>query len=274
MVSERRASATTTVSGVSTSRTVASGPDRICCTSARSSWSRCDGVEHRVPRHRHPGGPGQHRPERLHHPALDREHPRHVPAERLRQRQQSQGLRRGSAVDHDHVPAVTDRVGPQLEERQHLLGTRDHGQLLRGDRVDTGRVEHRHQVALDLAPGPLEAALRVDLLDPQPRLDLGRLGPERCRTGAEGVAERVCRVGRHDQGPPPGTRGERRRTGGGGGLADPALAGEEDDAHEVTPAQRDSTRFFRPFSAVSMMTFSALRLSIPIIGIDTSTASR
>ena len=36
----------------------------------------------------------------------------------------------------------------------------------------------------------------------------------------------------------------------------------------------DSTRFFRPFSAVSMMTFSALRRSMPIIGIEMSTASR
>ena len=35
-----------------------------------------DRVEHRVPRHRHPGRAGQHRPERLDHPALDREHPR------------------------------------------------------------------------------------------------------------------------------------------------------------------------------------------------------
>ncbi len=78
------------------------------------------------------------------------------------------------------ITSQRSRIGvvPQLEQREHLLGTRDHGQLLGGDRVDTDRVEHRPQVALDLAPGALEAALRVDLLDPQPRLDLGRLGPE------------------------------------------------------------------------------------------------
>ena len=35
-----------------------------------------------------------------------------------------------------------------------------------------------------------------------------------------------------------------------------------------------STRFFRPFNAVSMMTFSALRRSMPIIGMLTSTANR
>jgi arsenite-transporting ATPase len=36
----------------------------------------------------------------------------------------------------------------------------------------------------------------------------------------------------------------------------------------------DSTRFLSPLSAVSMMTFSALRLSMPIIGMFTSTARR
>ena len=168
MVSERRASATTTVSGVSTSRTVASGPVRICCTSSRSSVQPLDGVEHRVPRHRHPGGAGQHRPERLHHPALDREHPRHVPAERLRQGEQAQGLSRRRAVDHDTSRRSASAWAAKLEERQHLLGAGDHRQLLGREGVDTGRVEHRPQVALDLAPGALEAALRVDLLDPQP----------------------------------------------------------------------------------------------------------
>ncbi|GAA2601891.1 hypothetical protein GCM10010424_60850 [Streptomyces lienomycini] len=36
----------------------------------------------------------------------------------------------------------------------------------------------------------------------------------------------------------------------------------------------DSTRFFRPARARSMMTFSALRLIMPSIGILTSTVSR
>ena len=38
--------------------------------------------------------------------------------------------------------------------------------------------------------------------------------------------------------------------------------------------RQPSTRFLSSFSAVSMMTFSALRLSIPSIGILTSTARR
>ena len=40
----------------------------------------------------------------------------------------------------------------------------------------------------------------------------------------------------------------------------------------VSPS--DSTRFFSPLSAVSMRIFSPLRFSIPISGIETSSASR
>lgn len=40
------------------------------------------------------------------------------------------------------------------------------------------------------------------------------------------------------------------------------------------PRYFDSTRFFRPARARSMMTFSALRLIMPSIGILTSTVSR
>src|SRR5688500_3691521 len=84
-------------------------------------------------------------------------------------------------------------------------------------------------------------------------------------------------VGGEHQRALPGSGGERRRTGGTGGLADAPLAGEQDDpdAHGSGSAQPSaSTRFFRPFNAVSMMTFSALRRSMPIIGMLSSTASR
>ena len=42
----------------------------------------------------------------------------------------------------------------------------------------------------------------------------------------------------------------------------------------LSSGHSDSTRFFNPFSAVSMRIFSPLRLSIPINGIDTSSANR
>ena len=51
-----------------------------------------------------------------------------------------------------------------------------------------------------------------------------------------------------------------------------AVTGDQDEAGHADGS--DSTRFFSPFSAVSTMTFSALRLIMPIIGIFTSTESR
>ena len=92
-------------------------------------------------------------------------------------------------------------MGAHLEQRQHLLGDRDDGELLGRDPVDPGRVEHREEVALDLRPGLLEAALGVDLLDVEVRGDLGGLRPDR---QPEGVGERVGRVGGEDQGAVPG----------------------------------------------------------------------
>ena len=124
------------------------------------------------------------------------------------------------------------------------------------------------QVALDLLPRALEPALRIDLLDEQPAVQLhGRAGVRADRY-AERVTERVRRVGREHQGLAAARRGQRRGAGGDSGLADPALAGEEEEA-QCYP----STRFFNSFRAVSMMTFSALRLIMPSIGILTSTAS-
>ena len=99
--------------------------------------------------------------------------------ERLRQREQPQRLGGGRAVDDDEVPVVGERVQPQLEQREHLLGARDDGQLLGGDRVHAGGVEHREQVALDLRPRLLEPQLGVDLLHEQVVGDLGRLGADR-----------------------------------------------------------------------------------------------
>jgi flavin reductase (DIM6/NTAB) family NADH-FMN oxidoreductase RutF len=47
-------------------------------------------------------------------------------------------------------------MDPQLEEGEHLLGARQHGELLGRHRIHPGDVEHREQVALDLGPGLLD----------------------------------------------------------------------------------------------------------------------
>ena len=216
--------------GVSTIRTLASGPDSSARTSSSSACSRSTASKTRAAGHRDAGRPGQHRPQRLHHPLLHGEDPLHVPAERLGQREQPQRLGGGRAVDDDDVPVVRRRVQPQLEQRQHLLGARDDGQLLGGDRVDAGDVEHREQVALDLGPGLLEPQLGVDLLHEQVvgATSARAPGPTGRRRS---VGQRVRGVGRQHQGAVPGRGGERGGAGGDGGLADAALAGEQEDAH-------------------------------------------
>lgn len=138
-----------------------------------------------------------------------------------RQREQAQGLGGRGAVDDDDVPAAGERMQAQLEERQHLLGAGDDGQLLGRDRVDPGHVEHREQVALDVGPGLLEAQLCVDLLHVEPVGDLGRLGADDARRAAVRIGEGVRRVGREHRGcgVPGGRQGGR--PGRDGGLPDP-----------------------------------------------------
>ena len=178
-----------------------------------------------------------------------------------------------STTTTSHSPGA--RLQPQLEQRQHLLGAREDGELLGGDRVDAGDVEHREQVALDLRPGLLEAQLRVDLLD-----------------------EEAAARPRSAPAPTPGRR-RRRRASAPRRWTAPACGGPAAAASAAVPAATvdlptpplpvnrrmrtvpdspgqpsDSTRFFSPLSAVSMRIFSPLRLSMPISGIETSSASR
>ena len=56
-----------------------------------------------------------------------------------------------------------------------------HGQLLGGDGVDAGGVEHCQEVVAHVPPGGLEPPLGVDLLHGQPRHDLDRLRRRRAR---------------------------------------------------------------------------------------------
>jgi len=60
----------------------------------------------------------------------------------------SASRRRVSAVGAQSTMITSH--SPQFEEREHLLGARDDGQLLRRDRVDAGSVEDGEQVALDV----------------------------------------------------------------------------------------------------------------------------
>ncbi len=112
----------------------------------------------------------------------------------------------------------------------------------------------------------------VTLLDEARRVETHGLG--HVRAGPE-QGRRVVPVeaGEHDARPPTTKPGRQGR--GHGGLAGPTRP-----HHEGEPSGRSgrrggqpSTLFFNSFRAVSVMTFSALRLKRPIMGIARSTVS-
>lgn len=106
-------------------------------------------------------------------------------------------------------------------------------------------------------------------------VDAGVVEPFRGLGGRVAVAGREARygVGGDQQRAPASGRRRQRGRRGDGGTACAAGAGDEDRTHDQAFGT-DSTRFFRPARARSMMTFSALRLIMPRRGILTSTASR
>jgi hypothetical protein len=114
-----------------------------------------------------------------------------------------------------------------VAQGEHLVEPGDHRQLLGLQTLDPGPPEDLEQVVLDLGPGVLHAILGVELLAPQ-------VVGDRRHQGAQGdverVGQRVGGVGGQGEGAEAGVgaaEGGRRR---GGGLADPALAREQQDA--------------------------------------------
>ena len=222
--------------------------------------------------HRHTGRRRRRGPQHGEQPALGREQPVEVPAEHLGQREQAQGLGGGGAVDDDQVPVAAVGLVGERGEGGDLLGAGQRGELVGDDRVDTHRVEHPEQVVAHDLPVGLDGGVRADRERVQAGLDLGGLAPG-ARGGevdVEGVAEAVCRVGRHDQRPQARAGGPDRGGGGGRRLADAALAGHEDDA--CHGGGQPSARFLSSVRARLMMCFSALRFSRPIIGMVSSTS--
>ena len=124
----------------------------------------------------------------------------------------------------------------------------------------------------------LEEGKRVDLDDVETVGDGPdtRGGPEVVRNlHVECVGQRMGLIDRGEQHTLAGARprdgcGARER-----GLAGAALADEEFDPRPLRcgRAAQPSTLFFSSFNAVSVMTFSALRLNMPIIGMVRSTVS-
>ena len=187
----RRASATTTDSGVSTRRTEVSGEVRTARTSPSSACSRSTASKTRslgigTPAIR----PSTGRSERTTRRSAGKTRFMYQPSASGSASSRSVSAV-GRAVDDHDVPAVGAHLVAELEEGEDLLGPGQHGQLLGLDPVDTDGVEDVEEVVLDLAPGALEAQPRVDLLRVEPGRDLGRL-----RSRAAGH-RRVRHPGRH-----------------------------------------------------------------------------
>ena len=137
-----------------------------------------------------------------------------------------------------------------IRQAEDLVESGDHRKLLGLDGIDPRPVEERDHELLDVAPVRLQPLLRVDLLGPQVLADL--LGPSGERP-VERIGQGVGRVGAGDQRLLPGgcrTDGRRR---GNGGLADTALAGEQEDAHPGTAYPDEAAAVFamRPRSAAT-----------------------
>ena len=192
-----------------------------------------DGREHLVPRDRQVGRAGHERAHRLYDAPLHGEDPLDVPVHDVGQAEQPERLRGRRAIDEDHVVGARLDVRLHIDQREDLVDPRDHREFLGLDRVGAGPVHHLHHVVLDLAPVLLEARLGVDLLRPQALGDLARLVADR---DLEGVGERVCRVGAHDQRSQAGPRRAHSGRRGHGRLADPTLPREEDHPHRPSLA--------------------------------------
>ena len=230
-----------------------------------------EGVDRGVPARRGAApAAGQARQQPAHRPPVRGEQPLDVARQRFGQAQQPQRLRGGPAVDDDDLPRPRLGGAPHFREREQVLDAGEHGQLVGHQLVDARPGEHGAQVLLQRPPRVVEQGVGVDVGGVQPALQLGGLAVE---LGFERVAEGVRGVGRDDQRlasrtGEAGGRGRRERR-----LADAALSREQHDPHGRRLLVSASTRRFSPLSAVSMITFSALRRSMPIIGMLRSTAS-
>lgn len=161
-------------------------------------------------------------------------------------------------------PVAPGGAAQRVQEGE-LAAAGEFGQLLAVQPVPAEQVEYGGGLVLEGEEFAAEVFAGVDAGGPQPVGDLGGFGVP----GEAGYA-----VGGQQQGAPAAAGGGQRGRRRDGGTAGAAGAGDEDRTHPGQTFGTDSTRFFSPARARSMMTFSALRLIMPSIGILTSTVSR
>ena len=211
---------------------------------------------------------------------MARPHALEIGRDGVGQLQCSQRIPRCRKIDYHCVPTTFVDEPGHLVQSQQLLDTREPHQLLRLDRAETHAVfvacrshrQHRTQTAVPLFEQPRGIDLD-DVQVPSNRSDARVLvGVTLC---AEGVAERVRLVEGGNQHLPARGRERKTRCRRQGGLPRATFADEQRyrGAGFGASVGQPSTRFFNSLSAVSVMTFSALRLNRPIIGMFRSTVS-
>ncbi len=214
---------------------------------------------------------------------LGREQTAQVAAQLLGEGEQGEGLRQGREVDDEEVVALAEGGVPQGAQEGQLPGAGQRGDLLGVQPGGAEQVQDVRGAALEGGEVLAEAfgGVRAPGGEVRGGLDGGRSG-----RGAQCGAQGVGVVGAEQEGA--GAVGCGAQCGGGsdGRTTAAAWARDQDGAHEAERYRRarvpdrgdyfspDSTLFFRPARARSMMTFSALRLIMPSMGILTSTVRR
>lgn len=219
--------------------------------------------------HGYPGELGHHRAQRAGGLPLLGQQSAQIAAQVPGQGEQGQGVAQRRQVDDEDVP-VPGRGPAQGVQQGGLFAARQFGEFLTGQLAGAEEFERRGGPLLEGERLRTEVRAGVDARGPQ--AVPYRSGVLRRPGGrAEDIAERV---GGEQQDTSAAAGGGERGGGGDGRTARPARAGDEDRTHRRQAPGTDSTRFLRPARARSMMTFSALRLIMPSIGILTSTVSR
>ena len=185
------------------------------------------GVEDLLARHRHANQAVDHGTGQPRDAAADRLHLLHPPLHRLRQAEQAERLAGGRGIDHDDVVVARVVVLCDPEQAADLVHARQDRHLLGQDLVEPTPAQDRCGVFLDLSPVAADVEEDVGLLAPQVRRHLDRL---RAELAPEGVAQAMSDVGREDHGPIPTLRADQRRGSRHARLADPSLAGIEQDS--------------------------------------------
>ncbi len=231
-------------------------------------------------RHRDPGELGEHRAQGAGGLAFGRQEAAQIAADLGGQGEQPDRFGGRRHIEDEQVPGARGVLGAQGVQQREGLGAGEFGEFVLVQGGGAEQIEGGSGAFLEGEELLAEALAGVDAAGVQAGGYRGR-GIRGRRRAQYGLGRLAAGGQQQDARSPPGA-GQGGR-GGERGAARAAGAGEQEGLHAQSflpssaaepSADPLSTRFLRPASARSMMTFSALRLIIPSIGIFTSTVSR